>query len=142
MITINLEGDKQLFAEFARLSDALKDQTTRRLADAVFKDVRQGADTHTQTGALFRSVRMASEGDGFAIFHDMQAAPHAMFVHWGTKPHTIKPKDKKALRWPAGGGFVFAKSVEHPGYEGDPYLVKAAEDAPRHFNEIIKTLEF
>jgi len=50
----------------------------------------------------------------------------AIFVHFGTKPHTIEPKNKKALRWVDGGVFRFAKKVRHPGYRGDPFLYDAA----------------
>src|SRR6202162_108876 len=40
-------------------------------------------------------------------------ASYAPFVEFGTKPHTIYPKDKKALFWP-GASHPVAK-VNHPG---------------------------
>lgn len=140
MITINLEGQDAVFAKFKDIDANLKTQVVGRLADAVLKDVERGADRHTKTGALFRSIRMRSVQGGYVIEHDLQHAPHAIFVHWGTRPHDIKPKNKKALRWPSGGNFVFAKFVKHPGYQGDPYFVRAAADAPRHFNDIIRQM--
>lgn len=54
-------------------------------------------------------------------------------MHWGARPHVIQPKNKKALRWPVGGKFVFAREVHHPGYKGDPWMVRAAAEAPRIF---------
>ena len=45
-------------------------------------------------------------------------APYAKFVHYGTKPHIIKPKRKKALKTPYG---VY-KRVKHPGTKANPYL--------------------
>ena len=140
MITIQLEGQEAVFAKFKDLDNKLQKQAVARLADAVLKDVEQAADKHTKTGALFRSIRMRSVQDGYVIEHDLQHAPHAVFVHWGTKPHVIKPKNKKALRWPGGAGFIFAKFVNHPGYKGDPYFVRAAADAPKHLNDIIRQM--
>jgi hypothetical protein len=67
--------------------------------------------------------------NGREVGHDGQRAPHAEFVLFGTRPHIIRPKDKKALRWVSGNGFVFARVVNHPGYLGDNYLETAATDA-------------
>ncbi|MDY4155083.1 MAG: hypothetical protein SPH77_00640 [Campylobacter sp.] len=39
-----------------------------------------------------------------------------------TKPHEIKPKTRKFLRWVVSSEFIFAKKVKHPGYKGDPFL--------------------
>lgn len=141
MITVSLEGQEAVFAKFKELDDKLSKRAVRKLADAVYKDVQQGADKHTNTGALFRSVRIRSVDDGYEIFHDLQHAPYAPFVHWGSKPHVIRPKNKKALRWPSGNGFVFAKFVHHPGYIGDEYMVRAAAEAPSHLETIIKQFE-
>jgi hypothetical protein len=116
------------------------------------------ASKHTKTGAIFRSLYKKRDGDGWEIGHDLQHAPQALFVHWGTKPHVIKPKKadgfaskvkahtrnghpvkahtragRAMLRWPAGGAFVFAREVYHPGYPGDPWLARAAQQAPLMF---------
>jgi len=39
-----------------------------------------------------------------------------------TPPHIIKPKDKKALKFKAGGENVFAKVVHHPGTRPNPFI--------------------
>ncbi len=50
------------------------------------------------------------------------------YVEYGTKPHEIKPKDKKALRWNNKKGStafkkddIFAKRVMHPGTKPQPF---------------------
>ncbi len=43
---------------------------------------------------------------------------YAKFVYYGTKPHVILPKKKKALKTPYG---TF-KKVNHPGTKANPYL--------------------
>ena len=51
---------------------------------------------------------------------------YGKFVEFGTPPHTIRPREKKALAWGRnlGGGkreFV-RKSVEHPGTKPNPFI--------------------
>jgi hypothetical protein len=64
--------------------------------------------------------------------NDLQAivsagAGYAVFVELGTKPHVIKPKYRKALRFPVPGGFAFSKGVKHPGTRAR-YFLKGAVD--------------
>ena len=140
-ISIRLDGTAEVFDVFERLDSQLADRAVRRLAQKAFDDTQLAADRHTQSGAMARSVFIRPISDGFEVGNDLQVAPHAWFVHWGAQPHVIRPSTKKALRWPAGGAFVFAKFANHPGYEGDPYLVDFARDAPRHLNDIINQLQ-
>lgn len=143
MIEITPEGLDRIRAEFARLVPETQRQVLRGLAQVAFDTAQDQVDTHTKTGALARSLRLKSDGaGGWIVGHDRQMAPHAPFVHWGTRAHVIRPRDKKALRWPAGRGsstaFVFARWVHHPGYEGDAWLVKAADEAVRQFDAIVR----
>jgi hypothetical protein len=55
--------------------------------------------------------------------------PHTAFVHNGTRPHIIRPRRARALRFEVDGRIVFAKIVHHPGYRGDPFLTRALRDA-------------
>lgn len=48
---------------------------------------------------------------------------YAVHVYYGTRPHVIKAKNKKALRTPYG---VF-KQVNHPGTRANPYLDDALD---------------
>ena len=48
---------------------------------------------------------------------------YALPVHEGTKPHDIRPKNAKALRWfGADGKPIFAKVVHHPGTPARRFL--------------------
>jgi hypothetical protein len=48
---------------------------------------------------------------------------YAAYVHEGTKPHEIRPKDPKGwLAFEVNGTTVFAKVVNHPGYAGNKFL--------------------
>lgn len=139
-IDIRLVYDQRQRAQLRGVFDV-----PRRAMAATAEDLEEivaaEAGKHSKTGALFASVVKRRVGDGWFIGHDAQRAPQALWVHWGTKPHVIKPRDKTVLRWPGGNGFRFAKVVKHPGYRGDPWLVRAAAQAPaifaRHVDSIL-----
>jgi len=46
------------------------------------------------------------------------------FVRGGTKAHKIKPRFASALRWETTSGVVFAKEVNHPGTQANPYHIR------------------
>lgn len=115
--------------------DADLDKTLRKTVNHIQDKTEQGADKHTVTGALRNSVFTRTVQDGYEAGIDTQAAPHAIFVHFPTKPHLIKPKTKKALRWPNGGAFAFAKVVNHPGYKGDPFFHDAIDSGMRFLEQ-------
>ncbi|WP_296280563.1 phage virion morphogenesis protein [Pseudoxanthomonas sp.] len=53
----------------------------------------------------------------------VELSAHARQARWhqeGTKPYTIKPKDKKALTWPGGPGP--RGKVNHPGLPARPFM--------------------
>lgn len=103
--------------------------------------VEAEAAKHNRTGKLVASIYKRRLGPlAWEVGHDPRVARHALFVHWGTRPHDIRPKRKKALRWPAGAGFAFARKVRHPGYKGDPWLVRAAAQAPAIFARHVRAL--
>jgi len=51
--------------------------------------------------------------------------PAVGYVINGTRPHQIRPRTKKALRFTVGGRVVFAKLVNHPGTQANDFLNKA-----------------
>lgn len=56
-------------------------------------------------------------------------APYAAAIEFGSRPHDIVPKHRKALRWPAEGGFRFARRVRHPGTAPRRFLADALDQA-------------
>ena len=61
---------------------------------------------------------------------------YARGVEEGTRPHTIRAKNKKALYWKGAKHPV--KSVRHPGSKAKPFLIPAFE---KEKEVIIKDLE-
>ena len=94
-----------------------------------------------KTGHLQRSIR---PGPVYADYAIVEAkTPYAAAVEFGSKPHVIRPKNRKALAWTASGAgrrlsgrarvnagaFIFAGLVNHPGTKAKPYLVPGAKAA-------------
>lgn len=133
-IEAKLTGDEAVRRNLLRIGQETGFRALAATAEDAQDFIEGEAAKHNKSGALVRSVYLRRlSPDAFEVGHDLQHAPHALFVHWGTKPHVIRPKNRKALRWPAGGRFVFAREVHHPGYKGDPWLVRAAARAPADF---------
>jgi len=138
-LQVHLTGAKEvrerLLAIGSQPAQALN-ETIEELEEFVEGEVGK----HSKTGTLTRSIYKRHIADGWELGHDLQVAPHALFVHWGARPHVIKPKNKRALRWPSGGQFRFAKEVHHPGNKPDPWMARAAALAPTIFARRIQSL--
>ena len=81
-----------------------------------------------KTGNLRRSIRLGRITARSA--ETIAGANYAAYVEFGTKPHEIRPRSKRALRWKdKGGGFRFATRVNHPGTRAKPYMIPGAEAA-------------
>ena len=136
-IQIRVNGIDAAKGQLRSLPEAIEASVIRQMAQIAYDSAERGADAHTKTGAMRQSLFARAIPKGREVGHDLQRAPHALFVQFGTRPHVITPSKKKALRWPSGGAFAFAKRVNHPGYRGDAYLVRAADDAVRQFAAIV-----
>lgn len=136
-ITIQVPGNATTIEEIRRLPSNVERTAILRMSQIAYDQMQDGARSHSKKGDLFASIYNRAIPKGREVGHDPQRAPHALFVIFGTKPHTIKPKTKKALRWVSGNGFVFAGKVDHPGYRGDNYLQRAADEAVRQMPAII-----
>lgn len=86
------------------------------------------------TGHLRRGIT-TNVGNMEATVHTSNIK-YARGVEYGTKPHVIKAKNKKALYWKGAKHPI--KSVQHPGSRAKPYLIPAFE---KEKEVIIKDLE-
>lgn len=110
------------------------------------QDTAQDKAVHlfrSRTGMLVAATEMSvTEGGDNGIegrvFIDDSLVPYGKFVHEGTKPHIIRRKNKKVLRWPVedGTGFRFAREVHHPGTKPDQFVYKAADMRRQYINDV------
>lgn len=149
---VQVTGASDVRAELLRIG-SLPARALAITAEEVEVGVEEAAGKHHKTGAakLVQSVFKQKTPEGWLIGHDPQVSPVALFVHWGTKPHKIFPKKKKALRWALDGKsypssargnfFRFSrKGINHPGYMGDPWMVRQAALAPITFDLALRRL--
>lgn len=93
-----------------------------------------------KTGNLGRSIHIGAVTPTRA--ETIASASYAAYVEQGTRPHVIRPKNRKALRWAAssgdarlsgsprtGGRVRFAKRVQHPGTRAQPFMIPGAQKA-------------
>jgi hypothetical protein len=84
------------------------------------------------TGRLRGSGRMRlGEGrrgpSGFVEY----PVDYAAAVHDGSRPHRIRARSGKFLKFEVGGRTVFARSVWNRGTRGKPFLAMAAQEVAR-----------
>lgn len=90
-------------------------------------DARYGSDSPLLDSIQYRIL----DDFNVEIFSDSKIA---VFLEKGTKPHIIRPKNKKALAFrslekgPSGnsnyGDKIIVKEVKHPGFEARPFFDK------------------
>lgn len=83
------------------------------------------AQAGVKSGMLKRDITknwIKGRGDDLAISVG-STRDYAWMHHDGTRPHIIRPKNAKLLRFVAKDGkIVFAKVVRHPGTKANQYL--------------------
>jgi len=142
-ISVEVTGAKELIAELRDLPETFQKPVIAKLSQVAYDSAQKGAGRHVVTGALFQSLYNRPISGGREVGHDPNRAPHAVFVNFGYRAHKVTPTKKKALRWVGPDGlFWFSKGHEIPAYRGDPYIVKAKDDALAQFSAIVdKTLK-
>lgn len=134
-----VRGLPQLNARLRAISSPLAgERLMRRLALATVREAKLLVPR--RTGNLGRSIHVASVSATEAAV--VASAHYAAYVEYGTRPHEITPKARKALRFAAsaagarlsgtprtGAAVVFAKRVHHPGTRPEPFLLPGARKA-------------
>lgn len=113
------------------------------MADLAF-EVRQYADRVAQTAAvdLLRQSdakapvdtgQLRGTGDvarrGVARFQVRYPADYASYTDTGTRPHVIRPRNARVLRFTVGSTTVFTRKVNHPGTRGTRWFADTFTDA-------------
>lgn len=91
-------------------------------------------------GRLQGSISHELERDGLSgvAGTNLEYAPD---VEFGTSPHEIRPKHKKALAFTVGGKKVVRKVVHHPGTTAQPFLFPSfEEERPKHRRRMVDAL--
>lgn len=89
-----------------------------------------GVGTGPGGGRLWQSVHATKPVvNGTSISSSIGTNVKYAAVHeFGAAPFTIRPKNKKALRFSVGGAYHYAKSVRHPGFPARRMFGSAIEE--------------
>ena len=135
----SLQGEEALRARFQRLQKT-PEVMMRQLGTLTVREAKLLVPR--RTGNLGRTIHVAQTTP--TSVEVVASASYARPVEFGSRPHEITPRAKKALRFAAsasgrrltgsprkGAQVVFAKRVHHPGTRPHPYLVPGAKEAVR-----------
>lgn len=116
---------EDIVERIARLQASLPqkiEEARKKLADLVMRSLRKHAPK--RTGTLQSSLKWVSVGNVDVLW----GVYYGKYVITGTRPHEIRPKKAKALRFEIDGKVVFAKRVNHPGTKPNDFRVRAVEE--------------
>lgn len=113
-------------------------------------------ETPKRTGKLARSTffeiltgRFAGVGireQSLSVKQPAQTPPeygsefYGAFVRGGTKPHEIRARLKKVLRWETPKGVFFAEKVDHPGTKPNPYHLRVLSQYQQTIQGIVSRM--
>lgn len=135
----NLQGGRELDRRLA----AIADPRTRRgvLGQLGLSAVSYSKEeAPVRTANMRRTIRLGAITDDSVqiVAGGQEGVGYARAVHDGSRPHAIRPRRGRILRWPrnpadrrlsgtARAGttdFIYARSVNHPGNRANPFIVR------------------
>lgn len=140
---IRLDGAKQLEARLKAVQNAPA-PLMRTIGLTAVRE--QKLLVARKTGNTARTIRLERVTNDTATTVVQGAG---VYLEYGTRPHIIRPRNARVLRFPAkgvpttlggrvrtsaarklgNGAFVFAKVVHHPGTKPQPFMVPGAQRA-------------
>jgi HK97 gp10 family phage protein len=140
MIRIDTSELDRFSVDVGKLSDKTKGNVQKVLNNTGFKiETKAKGNVPVDTGHLRRGIT-TKIGDMEVIVHTSNIK-YARGVEFGTRPHLIKPKNKKALYWKGAKHPV--KVVKHKGSRAKPYLIPAFEHTKNDFiNDLKEVIEW
>lgn len=93
-------------------------------------------------GRLRNSIHLNPQIEGYSTYRLSDGVDYGVDVEFGTSPHIIRPKSKKALKFKIDNKTIFSKGVMHPGTEAQPFFRPALDQVkivwiPRFVNQIL-----
>ena len=135
MIKIDSSDLNKFSVMLRELPDEIKDNVRKVVKNSAFNIERNAkSSASVKTGHLRRSIS-TKMGDMEATIHTSNLK-YAPMVEFGTRPHIIRAKNKKALYWK--GATHPVKQVNHPGSKAKPYLIPAFDKEVPYFVEKLK----
>lgn len=130
-IKVEMKGLDDFAKDLARAPALAKKELSRAVGisvQTIASNARKEAPVNKQTGGgnLRQSIIGAMRGLLTGVV--LVRSPYGLWVHEGTDPHIILPKNKKALANTRTGQF-FGRRVKHPGTAANPFLVRGIKNS-------------
>ena len=125
-ITITDKSMNNFFRDMNKYSEAVQAKVQKEVTRATYA-VEGGAKQNSPVKKSFLRNSIRATIKGKLSGQVAVGAKYGGYVHQGTRPHVILPRNKKMLAWKVGKGYRFAKIVHHPGTKANPFLQKAVD---------------
>ena len=97
-----------------------------------------------KTGRLRESILVRRRRRGYEVVMGGSKAPYAPIIELGSRPHRIRARRCKALRFEVDGEIVYAKYVTHPGTKPQRIMARSISEASkalsRELSKIFQTI--
>ena len=144
MIRIDTSEIDKFVVDLGKLPSKAEENVKKVVKNSAFNIEKEAKSNLTsnksvKTGHLRRGI--TSDIKGLEATIHTSNIKYAAGVEFGTRPHIIKPKNKKAVYWKGASHPV--KSVRHPGGKAKPYLIPAFENNKDKFiNDLKEVIEW
>jgi len=134
---LRIEGADKLVKALRGLR-GLSAEASRFFAGLILREARRIAPK--KTGRLRESIGVRRIRSGYEVVMGGGRAPYAAYLEFGARPHLIRPRRARALRFEIRGELVYARYVEHPGTRPMRIMARAVAEASRDFDDGIGDL--
>lgn len=141
MFTINVEGLRRSRGAFSRAFLREVDDAMDSAGELAVQHVRKHSSfkRRSATGSLkdateYKLVRL--KNGRVTKIRSKKRTAH--WLEYGTRPHIIRARRKKALRFVQNGRVRFAKQVQHPGTRPTKFLYNATDAAFRYAGHALR----
>lgn len=142
-MSVQLQGERELIARLNAIANVAPRALLGQLAIAAVRE--QKLLVHRKTGTTARTIHV---GRVTTTYAETIVGGAGRWLEEGTRAHLIRPRNRRALAWPASaggarlsgsarvgarrgkfGGMVVRKLVHHPGTKAYPFMVPGARKA-------------
>lgn len=121
--------NRELIGEAGEISNQVCNEVVARITK----------DAPIKTGQLVANIKSQQWNNRLA-FRISVNVPYANYAEYGTKPHVIRPKNYRVLKfyWDKAGTTIYTTKVNHPGGSGRHFF---SDNATWGQNELRKRLK-
>jgi hypothetical protein len=124
-VSVTVSIDATLIERALRRPGGVGERLLLRRAERVAQRARELAP-----GTMKDHITTHVEGSGRGLAaYVVSEHPATQYVIYGTRPHIIRPRRARALRFEVGGRVVYAAYARHPGTRPNDFLGQALREA-------------